>query len=143
MKLLMLSLLAASFTLTVSGQNKNIFKNKPWVELKQKRLLQDTLNRIYSIPRLDPNNAPGKITPPDRGVMKYELKGRYIGENGKGDEIYGMQPDNMPCIVPGKQMHLNMPVAGEKNNKDLPMLKKDREKFGEIDDSRQRNSIAE
>jgi hypothetical protein len=67
------------------------------------------------------------------GVYQIPINGVYIGENGKGDEIYAMQPDNMPCLVPGKSFASEMPVLGmEKLDKsNLPLLKKGDKKSGE------------
>lgn len=116
MKYLMVLIMASCLTTTVKAQNNNIFKKKPWEEYKLKRLLQDTLNRLYSVPSFKHNSA----APSKKGVLKLPLKGTFMGGNGKGDDIYRMQPDNMSCFVPGKKFVFNMPVSGI--DKNLPSL---------------------
>lgn len=130
MKFLIVVLVAAFSSLTVKAQENNIFKKKPWEEYKLKQLLEDTLSRIKPLIKSVPSrgNVPYEN---EKGVVRVPLKGLYIGENGKGDEIYAMQPDNMPCLVPGKKFISNMPVAGfDKTDKSLlPLLQKDEEKL--------------
>lgn len=48
-------------------------------------------------------------------VLQLPLTGTNIGTTKNGDDIYSMQPDNMPCLVPGKSFVSNMPVAGKTN----------------------------
>ncbi len=97
-------------------------------EAKLKMLLQDRLSKLP--PGVNSTNSvPNtKIMIPQQanyGVYKIPLKGVYTGDNGKGDEIYAMSTDNMPCLVPGKVFSSNMPVAGGKMlNEDKPLLLK-------------------
>lgn len=116
MKLFIIGIVAIIYSVTLEAQNNDIFKRRLWEEYKQKRLLQDTFNRVFSLPPAT------KITPfkADPNVMKLPLKGVFLKENSNGDKIYAMESDKMPCLVPGKNTVFNMPVAGiEKNNPDI------------------------
>lgn len=108
-----------------------MFKRKPWEEYKLKRLLQDTLNRLYSVPPFK-NSSTAKDK---AGVLKLPLKGTFIEENGKGDEIYCMQPDNI-LSCSRKKIGFNMLVSGI--DKNLPsLLNKDEEKQAGLDRGKQ------
>src|SRR4051812_655891 len=108
MKVTVVVIILIVYSLTTKGQDSKILKRKPWEEWKHNRLLQNTFNHYFSIPPAD-KNAPLNVRP---GVLKFPLKGTYLGENAKEDKIYAMQPSKMPCLVPGKNTVLNMPVAG-------------------------------
>lgn len=54
-------------------------------------------------------------------VLKLPLKGFYEGTNGTVGEIYSMQPDNMPCLVPGKSFKSNMPVVKSEGTPDFQL----------------------
>lgn len=128
----MVLIMASCFSTTVKAHNNNMFKRKPWEEYKLKRLLQDSLNRLHSVPPFKNNSTANDKA----GVLKLPLKGTFIEENGKGDEIYRMPPDNMSCLVPGKNFVFNMPVSGI--DKNLPSsLKKDEEKQAGLDRGKQ------
>lgn len=129
MKLLALLIMSVASSSAVNAQSDNLSKRKPWEEAKLKLLLGDTLSKINPVPNY-------KYAMPQQtknGVYQIPLTGVYIGDNGKGDEVYAMQPDNMPCLVPGKRFTSNMPVLGmemlDKSN--LPFLKKGEKKPGE------------
>lgn len=129
MKLLALLIMFVGSSAAVNAQSENFLKRKPWEEAKLKMLLRDTLSKINPAPNY-------KLVVPQQtknGVYHIPINGVYIGENGKGDEIYAMQPDNMPCLVPGKSFASGMPVLGmemlDKSN--LPLLKKGDKKPGE------------
>ncbi len=94
----MFLVMATCFSFTVKAQNNNMLKKKPWKEYKLKKLLQDTLNRLYSAPPFENNSTPKD----EISVLKLPLKGIFMGGNDNGDYIYSMQPDNMSCLVPGK-----------------------------------------
>jgi hypothetical protein len=108
MKLTIVVIIAIFYSPMVKAQDNKIFKRKPWEDYKQKRLLQDTFNRTFSIPPVA-KNSPYEN---ERGVLKFPLKGTYLGQKENGDKLYAMQPDKMPCLVPGKNTVFNMPVAG-------------------------------
>lgn len=129
MKLLILLIVMIGFSAAVNAQSEDMMKRKPWEEAKLKWLLRDTLSKLnpvpnykYSIPQQAKN-----------GISQIPISGVYIGDNGKGDGIYAMQPDNMPCLVPGKAFISNMPVAGSESidKSLLPLLKKGEKKPGE------------
>lgn len=133
MKLLIVVIVAVCFSITVNGQMTDIFKRNPMKEYKLKRLLEDSLQRIQPVPPSEDH-----FTTPKPGVIEFPLKGRFIGKNGKGDEIYQMQPDNIPCLVPGKKVDPNMVLRGiEKKDNPLPFFKKHDEKTGEPDKDKQ------
>lgn len=121
------------FSISIKAQQSDIFKRKPWEEYKLKRALQDTLKPIFPVPAMPKNRA----YTGDVGVLKLPLKGRFIGENSNGDEIYAMETDQMPCVVPGKKFKYTMPIAGiSKNDKNyLPLLQKGEKKPGNLDEA--------
>jgi len=129
MKIFFVLVIIAVTASSLDAQTNDIFKRKPWNEAKLKWLLRDTLSTLNPTPN-SMNNVPnsGYVIPQQtkNGVYKIPIKGVYIGDNGKGDEIYAMQPDNMPCLVPGKSIASNMPIAGfDKTDKSsLPLLEK-------------------
>ncbi|WP_147202554.1 hypothetical protein [Segetibacter aerophilus] len=129
MKLLALLIILTGSSAAVNAQSGNFLKRKPWEEAKLRMLLRDTLSKINPVPNYK-SVMPQQIK---NGVYQIPITGVYIGENGKGDEIYAMQPDNMPCLVPGKSFASDMPVLGmEKLDKsNLPLLKKGDKKPGE------------
>ncbi|MDB5191113.1 MAG: hypothetical protein JWQ96_676 [Segetibacter sp.] len=85
--------------------------------LKKKAFSQNPL--VKSSPAQKFDKRLFQVTPPPieqpeddnaAGVKRLPLSGKYIGNNGMGADIYAMQPDNMPCLVP-KAYKSNMPVA--------------------------------
>lgn len=118
-----------SISFSVKAQDIHIQKRKPWEEAKLKWLLRDTLNKIGAIPKTM-YSTPQQVK---NGVYQIPITGKFIGDNGRGDEIYAMQPDNMPCLVPGKSFTSEMPVLGfDQSDKTLlPQLKKGDKKPGE------------
>jgi hypothetical protein len=50
----------------------------------------------------------------DPGVMRIPLKGKFIGNNKAGADIYAMLPYKMPCLVPDSTFAANMPVKKSK-----------------------------
>jgi hypothetical protein len=130
MKFLISLVVIVLSSVAANAQFDNIFKRKPWENAKLQRLLKDSLSKFGTVPDLM-TVAPQQVK---NGVYKLPLKGIYLGENGKGDEVYAMTPDNMPCLVPGKGFVSNMPVAGiDKSQKDLlPLLEKDKKEIPEV-----------
>jgi len=129
MKAILFLVLVIFSVKTVNAQYENIMKRKPWEDAKLKMLLRDSLSKINPVPNYN-YSMPQQTK---NGVYQIPIKGVYLGDNGRGDEIYAMQPDNMPCLVPGKSFSSNMPVAGsEKLDKNqLPLLQKGEKKPGE------------
>lgn len=113
-----------------NAQSNDLLKRKPWEDVRRKWFLKDSLGKFSTRPDVV------TVTPQQvkDGVYKLPLKGIYLGENGKGDEIYAMTPDNMPCLVAGKGFVSNMPVTGfDKGDKDLlPLLKKDEKEVPKV-----------
>jgi len=112
MKCLILLLIGGCITFGSFAQQTNPFKSKPWEEYKKKRNLYQSPNPTVKPLTL---SAPMPDTPREesnrKGVLKMPLKGRYMGSNGKGADIYAMTPDNMPCLVPQRSFRSNMPIA--------------------------------
>jgi hypothetical protein len=123
MKYLLLVPIAILCSIAVKAQKFELSKN-PVEELKRKRLLSDKLKNIMPVTKQTFSNNQERQEDP--GVVRTPIKGKYLGQNEKGDGIYAMSPDNMPCLVPGAGFQSNMPVAGyEKNNGViLPLLPK-------------------
>lgn len=96
----------------VKGQQKDIFKNKPWEDFKKKELLTEKLkqasgsignqNLLQLVPQIAENES----------VLKIQLQHTYIGNTGKSSDIYIMNLDKMICLAPDKTFTSNMPVAG-------------------------------
>jgi len=113
-KYLLLLSMFTIFNITVKAQEISIYKRNPMKELKLKKLLQDSLQFLKHRQPATRTVAP----PPEPGVLRIEIKGDFQGENQKGDQVYTMQPDHMPCVVPSKKVVLDMPVAGLEKKKD-------------------------
>lgn len=94
------------------SQKPDIYKRKPWEEMKLKNLFRNQLqfnNKLKDTIILVPGNNT------DRSVLQLKLDKSYMGSNGKGADVYAMTPYNMPCIIPDSTFHSNMPVAGFEN----------------------------
>jgi hypothetical protein len=126
MKLLLILVIASVVAVDTNAQQINkMYQRKPWEETKLKWLLSDTLSRLNLVPNVK-TVQPRQVKD---GVYHVPINGVYLGDNGRGDEIYAMQPDNMPCLVPGKRFVSEMPIVGmEKNDKNLPLLQKPEKK---------------
>jgi hypothetical protein len=92
------------------AQDIDIYKRKPWEETK-KKMLQHKL--LYN-DKLELNTAPISDTPVNRSVVRIKLRPKYLGNNGKGADIYAMMPHNMPCLVPDSTFRSSMPVLRSK-----------------------------
>ena len=99
-------------TAYANGQQKDIFKNKPWEDFKKKELLTEKLRQSSSTAKNDnllqliPEIAESK------SVLKIPLTHTYIGSTGTGSDVYSISPYKMICIAPDKTFMFNMPVAG-------------------------------
>jgi hypothetical protein len=110
MKAYFFLLTALFYIVHVKAQQNNVFKNKPWEDFRKKELLTQKLNQM----NVESNkNKPAQLDEEqdDKSVLKLPLTATYNGNNGKGADIFAMQPHNMPCIVPDKTFSSNMPVA--------------------------------
>ena len=115
MKLLYILLLTACSS--GAWAQKNILKNSTGEDAKS-NAFRDSLLKYHpglKSPFFGPDrpSIPTYKTPPaDMSVIKIPLKGEYTRNNGKGANIYSMQPYNMPCLVPDSTFLSKMPIAG-------------------------------
>jgi hypothetical protein len=93
------------------------FKRK----LLNERMERDKANGVFRLPKSIVPYSNKRLQRDSMPVLKLKLKGEYIGNNGKGADIYAMTPDNMPCLVPDSSFNSRMAVKGSKVQK----LKKD------------------
>lgn len=92
------------------AQDINIYKRKPWEDAKKKMLQH---NLLYD-DQLKGNKTPVSDTTIDRSVVRIKLQPKYLGNNGKGADIYAMMPYNMPCLKPDSSYRSSMPVMRSK-----------------------------
>lgn len=111
MKVPFILLAALFYTIHTKAQQNNIFKNKPWEDFRKKELLTQKLKQMNPIIGNNKYFQPLATEQNHKGVLKIPLTSTYEGNNGKGADIYTMQPHNMPCIVPDKTFTSNMPIA--------------------------------
>jgi len=104
MKSTFFCLLFAGFVVTAYGQTNDIYLHRNLEDQKKNQALMDVYKRIYSNDTLlqKKNQMP---------VLKLELKETYLGNNGRGSDIYAISPDKMPCLKPDKTFRSAMPVA--------------------------------
>ena len=93
------------------AQQNNIFKNKPWEDFRKKALLTQKLNQMNFKSNNNKSAHLAEEEQDDKSVLKVPLTATYEGNNGRGADIFAMQPYNMPCIVPDKTFRSNMPLA--------------------------------
>lgn len=106
------------FAVHAQAQQNNIYKNKPWEDFRKKELLSQKLK--WKNPGINnPKSLQPSVTEENnKGVLRLPLTATYDGNNGKGAEIYTMQPYDMPCVVPDKTFTSDMPIAeAEKSDK--------------------------
>ena len=94
------------------AQNKYLFKSQPVQEWKKKNGFSDTLKGgmirpLLVLPHQDLNKAPDN----KEAVVRLQLKGRYLGNNKAGADIYAMEPYKMPCLVPDSTYKSSMPIV--------------------------------
>jgi hypothetical protein len=78
---------------------ENVTSNSPQIRM---HFTQDTL------PVQPRNSMP---------VVTFKTRGKYQGSNGAGADIYAMEPDNMPCLVPKSLPYMpamRMPLPGKR-----------------------------
>ena len=110
MKAYFFLLTALFYIVHAKAQQNNIFKNKPWEDFRKKELLTQKLNQM----NVESNKTkPAQLAEEhdNKSVLKLPLSATYNGNNGKGADIFAMQPYNMPCIVPDETFSSNMPKA--------------------------------
>ncbi len=111
MKFFFIFIAVVLYSLHGKAQQNNILKNNPMEDFKRKELLTQKLKQMQS----ETNNHISPVIPEkvqtNNSVVKIPLTSTYAGNNGKGADIYNMQPYNMPCLVPDKTFSSNMPVA--------------------------------
>ena len=111
MKTYFFLLTALFYILDAKAQQKNIFKNKPWEDFRKKELLTQKLNQMNLGSNNNKSAQLAEEEQDDKSVLKVPLTATYEGNNGKGADIFAMQPYNMPCFAPDKIFRSNMPVA--------------------------------
>lgn len=120
-----ITILSIACSIKGKAQINDQFRNKLWEEYKNKKLNTDIFRldrKKDSALRLSPEAEKSqKPEQPDVSVITIPIKGKYIGSNGKGDEVFAMEPDNMPCLVPGKTFKAAMPVVGNGKSQNLPL----------------------
>ena len=89
------------------SQTDNIWKRKPWQDLKyenrQKLSFSNPEPKVVTQPESQVPNMP---------VVEMEIilqKNRSINST---TDLFVVEPYHMPCIVPSKEYKLNMPVIG-------------------------------
>ncbi len=114
------------------AQQINIFKNNSMEDFKRKQMLNKLLRQMHPKINNDSSQIPQRAED-NRWLVKTPLTSIYIGNNGKGADIYMMKPYNMPCLVPDKTFTFNMPVAGNKKAEGFvsPFKEPEKEKEGE------------
>jgi len=117
MKYLLLIPVAVLYCLSGKAQKIEINKNKSLDEWQRKKFLSKKLSNI-AIDTMKMYTNKQEERQEDPGVLRTQIKANYLGMNNKGDEIYAMTPDNMPCLVPGKSFKSNMPIAGNEKIKE-------------------------
>lgn len=92
---------------TCFSQSENIWKRKPWEELK----LENRQKLSFS------NPGPIELKKPVENVfktpvLKIEIDLKRVGSINSGSDMFTVEPYHMPCIVPSKDFESKMPVAG-------------------------------
>lgn len=126
MKISVTLLAVLFYSCSANAQQKNIFKNKPWEDLKKKQELDQklkSLNPQYKSVDLAGLPADGPV---DNSVLKIPLTSTYTGKAGHGTDLYKINGYNMPCIAPDSSFASNMPVLGSELSKNYisPLQKK-------------------
>ena len=96
-----------SFAPKAFSQLDNIYQPKSW-EYKKDKTAHPRLT--YKSNRKSFVNDTTKVRE-DKSVVRLKLRAEYQGNNGKGADIYAMQPYNMPCLKPDSTFQSRMPVA--------------------------------
>ena len=92
---------------TCFSQFENIWKRKPWDELK----FENKQKLSFS------NPAPLELKKPvdnvfKTPVLKIEIDLKRVGSINPSSDIFTVETYHMPCIVPSKDFESNMPVVG-------------------------------
>jgi hypothetical protein len=100
----------------ISGfsQNINAFTPKKWEHNNYRNFYRENIlpreksgeNRLVS-------DTPRNSMP----VVRKNLVPKFLGNNGKGADVYAMLPYNMPCLVPDSSFRSSMPVTNLKNKR--------------------------
>jgi hypothetical protein len=89
------------------SQLNNVFQPKPW-EYQKYKAAQPKLTYRNQLKKSFASDSTEATE--DKSVLKLRVTPEYKGNNGKGADIYAMQPYNMPCLVPDSTFHSRMPV---------------------------------
>ncbi len=111
-----LLLLLGVFCITKNfAQNIDIYKRKPWEDLKLKNRFRNQLQNNLQLKKdsviivPNPNNT-------DMSVLRLKLTKEYVANNRNGADVCTMMPYNMPCIMPDSTFRSDMPVTNFKTN---------------------------
>ncbi len=110
MKTLLL-LLGVSCVTNCFAQNIDIYKRKPWEDLKLRNRFRDQLQDNFPLKKDSIIIVPNTNNT-DVSVLRLKLTKEYVGNNRNGANVYAMMPYNMPCIMPDSTFYSNMPVSG-------------------------------
>ena len=95
------------------SQTGNIWKRKPWEELKY----ENRQKLSFSNPELkevtQPENHLSKMP-----IVKMEITLKKNRSINSTTDLFVVEPYHMPCITPSKSITLNMPVVAFKPGED-------------------------
>src|SRR4051812_18919933 len=106
--------LVALVFLSIQGktQQKDMLKRNPMEEFQKKQRLNKLPRQMRPHTTADTLPVFSRKIENHNWVMGEPLKGTYVGNNGKGSDVYKVKGYNMICMVPDKTFKSNMPVAG-------------------------------
>lgn len=105
-KIVLLSLLCFVFGNSYS-QSHDIWKRKPWEELK----LRDMHPFTFSSPEIKPLGQQ-ENNQQQMPVLKTEINLKKLSLLNSKFDVFTVEPYHMHCIVPSKEFKMNMPVVG-------------------------------
>lgn len=97
------------------SQTNNIWKRKPWEELK----LQNKQKLTFSNPQLNEVSKPVDHVL-QMPVLKIDMNLKKVGSINSNTDVFTVEPYHMPCIVPSKDIVSTMPVVGYNPEKETP-----------------------
>ena len=85
-------------------QSENIWKRKPWENLKKQKLQKinpstEVLNEVM------PRTNTAKMA-----VLKIDILRDFMGVTNKGEDVFLVKPFGMICISPSKNFNSTMPI---------------------------------
>lgn len=107
MKKIVLPILLCFIFGTSFSQTDNIWKRKPWEELKHQERQKLTFSNPEPKKDAQPENQVSKMP-----VLKMEINVEKTGSINSNTDVLIVEPYRMPCITPSNGLKLNMPVVG-------------------------------